>query len=102
MVRRLDLERSTDAFAGSVAGTLSKVKSNIREVRIVYPHWALFLGIVAAMSDYLGEACPLLCSVDTPVQAIKGAQIIVTATTSPTLVFPGKELEPGTLVVGVG
>jgi alanine dehydrogenase len=41
-------------------------------------------------------------AVESPKDAVRGADVVVTATTATEPVFPGEELEPGTLVVAVG
>ena len=41
-------------------------------------------------------------AVDSPEAALEGANVVVTATTADSPVFPGDSLEPGTLVVAVG
>ncbi|MBI3977947.1 MAG: ornithine cyclodeaminase family protein [Chloroflexi bacterium] len=74
----------------------------IREVRVVHPHAARFPAFQEAMQDYLGDACPVLRRVESPVEAVRGAQIVLTATTSPTPLFPGAAVEPGTYVGGLG
>lgn len=43
-----------------------------------------------------------VAAVGSPEAAIEDANVVVTATTSQTPVFPGEKLEPGTLVVGIG
>jgi len=43
-----------------------------------------------------------VAAVTSPEEAIEDANVVVTATTSPKPVFPGDQLEPGTLVVGIG
>jgi alanine dehydrogenase len=41
-------------------------------------------------------------AVESPAEAVSGANVVVTATTATEPVFPGDALEPGTLVVAVG
>lgn len=74
----------------------------IREVRVVHPHAERFPAFLAAMREYLGDACPTIRRVESPVEAIQGAQIVLTATTSTTPLFPGEALEPGTYVGALG
>ncbi|MFC7045265.1 ornithine cyclodeaminase family protein [Halobacteriaceae archaeon GCM10025711] len=51
----------------------------------------------------LSEELDVVASpVETPTDAVDGADVVVTATTSTTPVFPGEALDPGTLVVAVG
>lgn len=51
------------------------------------------------LADELGvDARP----VDSPVEAVEGATVVVTATTATEPVFPGSALEPGTVVVASG
>jgi ornithine cyclodeaminase len=74
----------------------------IREVRVVHPHAARFPELVAAMRDFLGDACPPLHRLGSPEEALRGASIVLTATTSPTPLFPGDAIEPGAYVGALG
>jgi ornithine cyclodeaminase/alanine dehydrogenase-like protein (mu-crystallin family) len=74
----------------------------IREVRVVHPHAERFPAFLATMRDYLGDACPAIRRVESPVEAIRGASIVLTATTATTPLFPGEALEPGTYVGALG
>lgn len=74
----------------------------VREVRVVHPHAERFPAFVAAMRALLGDACPSLRRVASAEEALAGARIVITATTSPTPLFPGALLEPGTYVGALG
>jgi ornithine cyclodeaminase/alanine dehydrogenase-like protein (mu-crystallin family) len=75
---------------------------NVREVRVVHPHANHFPSFVAAMRDFLGDACPPLARWENPNAAVEGADIVITATTSPTPVFSGDRLTPGAFVAALG
>lgn len=53
----------------------------------------------ADLRDELGVPAE---AVESPEQAVSGANVVVTATTATDPVFPGSALDPGTLVVAVG
>ena len=53
------------------------------------------------VADLRDEGIPA-AAVDTPEAAVRGATVVVTATTSEEPVFPADALDPGTLVVAVG
>lgn len=74
----------------------------VREVRVVHLHAERFPAFVAAMQALLGDACPSLRRVTSAAEALAGARIVITATTSPTPLFPGALLEPGTYVGALG
>lgn len=74
----------------------------IREVRVVHPHAEHFPDFVAAMRDYLGDPLPSIRRVESADEALRDAQIVITATTSPAPVFPGELLEPGAYVGALG
>lgn len=74
----------------------------IDEARVVHPHPEHFPAFVAEMRARLGDATPILRRVEQPIDALMGAQIILTATTSPTPVFPGAAIEPGAYVGALG
>lgn len=57
---------------------------------------------VACAGDLQGELGVEATPVDGPADAVSGADVIVTATTSTEPVFPADALEPGSLVVAVG
>jgi len=74
----------------------------IQEVRVCHPHPERFSAFAAAMSDLLGDACPTLRRVVAPREAVRGADIVVTATTAAEPVFPGDALETGSFVGALG
>jgi len=74
----------------------------IREVRVVHPHTERFPAFAAALQDDLGNDCPPLHRVDSPLEALRDALIVLTATTSPTPLFPGEAIEPGAFVGALG
>jgi ornithine cyclodeaminase len=74
----------------------------IREVRVVHPHAENYPGFVAAMRDFLGDGCPPLHRVESPEDAIDGADVVITATTSTSPVFDGTLLRPGAFVGALG
>lgn len=74
----------------------------IREVRVVHPRAERFPDFQAAMRDYLGDAGPELRRVEEPLEALRGAPIVLTATTSATPLFPGAAIEPGAYVGALG
>ncbi|USZ69540.1 ornithine cyclodeaminase family protein [Halorussus salilacus] len=53
-------------------------------------------------ADLRAELGVAASAVDSPEDAVSGANVVVTATTSTEPVFPGSALDPGTLVVAVG
>jgi len=72
----------------------------VREVRV----WDPVPGKAAALAQELGPELPAVRWVfpTDPGEAVRGADIVITATTSRTPVFPGEVLEPGTHVSGIG
>jgi ornithine cyclodeaminase len=105
LLSRADSEVVALFGAGATAQTSLRAVCSvrpIREVRVVHPHADRFPAFVAAMREYLGDRCPTLRRVTSPPAALAGAQIILTATTSPTPVFPGELLEPGSYVGALG
>jgi ornithine cyclodeaminase len=74
----------------------------IREVRVVHPHAENYPAFVAAMRDFLGDLTPVLRRVERSEDAINGADVVITATTSPSPVFDGGLLRPGTFVGALG
>lgn len=68
----------------------------VEEVRIVSRHTPSAQALAAEQSGVDARV------VEDPDEAIRGAHVIVTATDSPTPVFNGAEVEPGTHVTGVG
>jgi ornithine cyclodeaminase/alanine dehydrogenase-like protein (mu-crystallin family) len=74
----------------------------VREVRVVHPHAERFPAFLAAMRELLGDACPTIRRVDSAAEALAGARIVVTATTSPVPLFPGELLEPGAYIGALG
>ena len=57
---------------------------------------------VACAADLEDELNRPASPVDSPEGAVAGADVVVTATTASEPVFPGRALDPGTLVVAVG
>ncbi|HEY8885534.1 MAG TPA: ornithine cyclodeaminase family protein [Chloroflexota bacterium] len=74
----------------------------VQDVRVVHPHAEHFQAFVTAMRAYLGDATPSIRRVESPVDALRGASIVLTATSSPTPVFSGEALEPGSYVGALG
>lgn len=72
--------------------------TNLERVRIYAPDETR----VECADDLSAELEAEVAAVSSPEIAIEGANVVVTATTSDTPVFPGGQLEPGTLVVGIG
>ena len=68
----------------------------ITDVRVVSPSGASADRLVAEVRGVRAVR------VDDPNEAIEGADIIITATNSPTPVFDGSQVKPGTHVTGVG
>ena len=68
----------------------------VTEVRIVSRHEP---SARALAEEQRGVLTRLL---DDPLEAVRGAHIVITATDSPTPVFPGDAVEPGTHVTGIG
>ena len=68
----------------------------ITDVRVVSPSGASADRLVAEVTGVRAVR------VDDPNEAIAGADIIITATNSPTPVFDGSQVQPGTHVTGVG
>jgi alanine dehydrogenase len=56
----------------------------------------------ADLRGELGLPADAVEAVESPKDAVRGANVVVTATTATEPVFPGDALEPGTLVVAVG
>lgn len=54
------------------------------------------------VADLRSELDAQIRAANSPEDAIKGANVVVTATTSESPVFPGRALEAGTLVVAIG
>ncbi len=91
--------------AGATAGTsLWAVCSvrDIREVRVVHPHAERFPEFERNVREYLGESCPPLRRVTSPTEAVDGADIVLTATSSSTPLFPGEGLGAGAFVGALG
>ncbi len=74
----------------------------VRDVRVVHPHAERFPAFVAAMRAALGDRCPGLRRVETAAEALRGAQIVITATTSPEPLFSGSLIEPGAYAGALG
>jgi ornithine cyclodeaminase/alanine dehydrogenase-like protein (mu-crystallin family) len=74
----------------------------IRDVRVIHPHAERFAAFEADMRSMLGSACPSLRRVESPIEALTGAAIAITATTATTPLFPGGALEPGAFVGALG
>jgi alanine dehydrogenase len=72
--------------------------TDLERVRIFAPDETRF-ECEAVLSD---EFDVPVAAVSSPDAAIEDANVVVTATTSPSPVFPGENLEPGTLVVAIG
>lgn len=72
----------------------------LREVRVYDP----LPGRAQALAGELGQSLPGVTWVfpRTPREAVAGAHVVVTATTSPEPVFPGESLEAGTHVSAIG
>ncbi len=75
---------------------------SVQEVRVVHPHPERFAEFAAALGDLLGPAAPPLRRVGSPLEAVRGADLVITATTSPTPLFPGEALAPGSYVGALG
>ncbi|MFC4448768.1 ornithine cyclodeaminase family protein [Halorussus aquaticus] len=57
---------------------------------------------VADLCEELDLPADAIVTADSPEDAVRGADVVVTATTATEPVFPGGALDPGTLVVAVG
>lgn len=73
----------------------------IQEVRVYSPTAAHAEAFVAEMAGY-GPIPANIQVADSPGAAVRGADIVYTATTSHTPTFSGTDLAPGTHVIGVG
>lgn len=89
------------ATARTSLASVCAVRS-IEEARIVHPHPEHFPAFAAEMRAALGDATPILRRVERPADALAGAQVVLTATTSPTPLFPGAAIEPGAYVGALG
>lgn len=105
LLARPDAETVALFGAGATARTslwaIQAVRA-IREVRVCQPHPERFPAFAQDLRDLLGADCPALRRVSDPREAIRGADIVVTATTASTPVFPGEALEPGSFVGALG
>jgi len=74
----------------------------VTQIRVVdrQPEHAAAFTEWAREQPWLGGAS--VFAVDDPALAARGAEIVITATTSPTPVFPGAEVAPGTHITAVG
>jgi ornithine cyclodeaminase/alanine dehydrogenase-like protein (mu-crystallin family) len=72
----------------------------VREVRILGRTAASVEAFAAEIRAWPGA--PAVSVADSPQQAVAGADIVITATTSETPVFDGRDLSPGVHVTGVG
>lgn len=72
--------------------------TDLRAVRIYSPSESRY----ACADDLQDELDATVEAVESPEDAVAGANVVVTATTSTEPVFPGTALEAGTLVVAVG
>ncbi len=74
----------------------------VREVRVVTRGDAGFQGLVAEARTALGGACPAIRRVTSAAEALAGASLVVTATTSPAPLFAAALVEPGTYIGALG
>lgn len=74
----------------------------IREVRVVCPRAEGFAAFERATRDELGPDGPILRRVESAVEALREAPIVITATTSPAPLFPGEAVESGAFVGALG
>lgn len=74
----------------------------IRRARVYSPHPERRRAFAEEMAARLARFPVEVVAVDTPAEAVRGADVIVTATTSKTPVFPGDAVEPGTHINAVG
>jgi len=72
----------------------------VREVRILGRTAASVEAFAAEIRAWPGA--PVVSVADSPQKAVAGADIVITATTSETPVFDGRDLSPGVHVTGVG
>jgi ornithine cyclodeaminase len=89
------------AMAQSSLAAVCAVR-DIRDVRVVDPHRHRFERFAVAVREMMGDTCPSMHWVSSPIDALAGTDIVITATTSPNPVFPGDALQPGTFVGALG
>jgi ornithine cyclodeaminase len=89
------------AMAQSSLAAVCAVR-DIRNVRVIDPHRDRFERFTVTVQEIMGESCPSLDWVSSPIDALAGTDIVITATTSPNPVFPGDALQPGTFVGALG
>lgn len=74
----------------------------VREVRVVQRHPERFAAFAADMRTLLSDSCPVLRPVAAPAEALAGAEIVITATTTSEPLFPGGLIEPGAYIGALG
>lgn len=100
-----DLLARADAAVVALFGAGAQARTQLEAVRAVRP-----IGEVRIVSRTLASAERLAAEVDgvdvalpgDPSAALRGADIVIAATTSATPVFDGSKIEPGTHVNGIG
>ena len=104
-----DLLAVPDASVLAVFGAGVQARTQIEAVRTVRPIREIRLvdsvpGAARRLAEELADSGDgsEVRVLDDPWAAVRGAHVIVTATTSSTPVFPGEAVEPGTHVSGIG
>ena len=90
--------------AGAQARTQMLAIAAVRSIKrfwIYTRHSEHVQTLIAEMQPQLGDSVEVLAA-ESPAQAVRAAHIICTATTSPTPVFDGKDLQPGTHINSIG
>ena len=91
--------------AGAMAQTSLAAVCTVRDVadiRVVDPNPSRAERFVASIEDLSGRDCPPLRWVTSPAEALRDADVIITATTSPTPVFPGESVPSGAFIGALG
>jgi ornithine cyclodeaminase/alanine dehydrogenase-like protein (mu-crystallin family) len=89
--------------AGIQARTQLQAVMAVRKIRYVY-----IISRTRASAQKLAEEIatwsytPIVDTTSTPQEAIRDADIVITATTSPTPLFDGNDLKPGTHITAIG
>ena len=89
------------AMAQSSLAAVCSVRS-VTEIRVVDPDPRRFDRLVGAVEDFTGAPCPPLRWCSAPSEALGDSDIIITATTSPTPVFPSEAVPSGAFIGALG
>jgi ornithine cyclodeaminase len=74
----------------------------LREVRVVNRNLKHYEQLLHTLREMLGENCPSVRHVDTASESLKGASLVVCATTTTRALFETQDIEPGTHINAVG